>query len=138
MSCFHVMAAPTAFLQVSGFILFEQGLGNQGNFLLQLKAVMLFQAAGYFILIALTTTVGISQTLDLVLVSRVAARRAGRAFTGAQVAALGFSFVVSTDIGYLFNFIFLSLDFCRSCTWLDLMQENNAENLNYWVKDCYL
>lgn len=27
-SCFHMGAAHTAFLQVSGFVLFEQGLGN--------------------------------------------------------------------------------------------------------------
>lgn len=60
------------------------------------------------------------------------------AFPGAQVAALGFSFVL-TDVGAsLFDFIFLNLDFHRSRTWLDLMQENNVENLNYWVKDCYL
>lgn len=61
------------------------------------------------------------------------------ALPGAQVAALSVSFVVLMDLGAsLFNFIFLNFDFPRSHTWLDLMQENNVENLNYWVKDCCL
>lgn len=63
------------------------------------------------------------------------------AFPAAQAATLGFSFVIWMDAGakplYLILF-FLNLDFHRSRTWLDLMQENNVENLNYWVKDCYL
>lgn len=68
MSCLHMVVAHTAFLQVSAFILFEQALGIQGNFLMQLKAVILFQTASYFLLIPLTATVGISLTLDLALV----------------------------------------------------------------------
>lgn len=74
---------------------------------------MLLQAACtascHFVLITLAATVEISETLDLVLVERVVTAWLGGGrsgtFPGACVAALGFSLIVSPDVGaFLFYF----------------------------------
>lgn len=126
------------------YALLTQVVGNQGGSFLQLKTVMLLQAACTasccFILITLASTVGISQTLDLVLVAMVAAAWLGGGRSGvfpdALVAAPGFSLIVSSDVGaFLLYFVPLNLGLHRSLTWLGLMQESNAENSNYSGRD---
>lgn len=126
------------------YALLTQVSGNQGDSFLQLKTVMLLQAACAasccFILITLASTVGISQALDLVLVERMAAAWLGGGRSGtfpdARVAAPGFSLIVSPDVGaFLLYFVPLNLGLHRSLTWLGLMQESNAENSSYSVED---
>lgn len=53
----------------------------------------------------------------------------------ALVAALGFSLVISPVVEpFYFLSFFLNLGLLSSLTWLDLMEENNAENLNHWLR----
>lgn len=78
---------------------------------------MLLQAACAascrFILITLAATVGMSQTLDLVLVERVVAAWLEEGGEGPALAAAGLSPAVSPDVGAFFFLLFFNLRFAQ-------------------------
>lgn len=92
-----------------------------------------------FTLITLASPAETSQTVALVLSMgcyQVPGRRKVQGLPWCSGACFCFFFFLQM-LEPVFS-ILLSLGLYRSLSCLNLMWENNTENLNYWVKDCYL